>query len=88
MSNIIKREGKSEMFDERKIYASCYASCLEAGREKEIAENTCDSISKKAKEWSEDKNEVTSDDIFRKVIEFLDEIDRDASIMYETHRDR
>ena len=84
---IIKRRGHLEKFDERKVYASCYAACLNTSLTKYEAENIAEKATKKIKTWIKNKKQVTSDDIFKEVIKIMNKLDKDSAFMYETHRD-
>ncbi len=87
MTHIVKRKGHKQKFDERKLYASVYAACLSANIDKEEAAVTANLVIKEVKKWLEGKEEMTSDQIFRKVGEELKHLNKDAAFMYTTHRD-
>ncbi len=87
MAHIVKRRGHKEIFDERKVYASVFAACLSAHINKEEAASVADLVVREVKKWVEDKEEVTSDAIFRTTAEQLKHLSEDASFMYTTHRD-
>ena len=84
---IVKRKGHSEEFDERKVYASCYAACLSSHVLHTDAEKICGKVAKEIKSWARKKKTVTSDDIFRQVTATMKKHNEDAAFMYETHRD-
>ena len=84
---IVKRRGHQEEFDDRKIYASCYAACLNAQIEHTTAEKICEKVSKELKTWARKKKMVDSSEIFKKTIATMKKHDKDAAFMYETHRD-
>ncbi|MBI2651281.1 hypothetical protein HYX01_02325 [Candidatus Woesearchaeota archaeon] len=84
---IVKRKGHSEEFDERKVYASCYAACLNTQLHDAEAEKICEKVSKEIKLWAKRKKKVSSSEIFAKVIEAMKKYNKDAAFMYETHRD-
>lgn len=87
MVHIVKRKGHKEIFDERKVYASVFAACLSAHLNKEEAEVNANIVTKAVKEWLDEKEGITSDQIFKKAGEELEHLSRDASFMYKTHRD-
>lgn len=87
MKHVVKRKGHKQEFDERKVYASVFAACLASHTPHEDAEKVANDVSKKINEWISDKDEVTSNQIFAKVGNLLEEINRDAAFMYTTHRD-
>jgi len=84
---IVKRRGHTEEFDERKVYASCYAACLNTQIEEEESEKICEKVSKEIKIWARKKKTVDSSEIFQKVIAAIKKRNKDAAFMYETHRD-
>jgi len=84
---IVKRKGHSEEFDERKVYASCYAACLSSYVPHMKAEKICEKVAKEIKVWARKKKMVKSDDIFKKVVAAIKKHNKDAAFMYETHRD-
>lgn len=87
MIHVVKRRGQEEHFDERKVYASVYAACLSAHVDKQEAESIAHLVAREIKKWVEEKQEVSSDAIFKKVGEELGHLNKDASFMYTTHRD-
>ena len=86
-SCIVKRRGHVESFDERKVYASCYAACLSTHMQKEIAERICSKVARDIKAWLKAKKTVTSTQIFHAVAKTLKSYNKDAAFMYATHRD-
>jgi len=84
---IVKRKGHTEEFDERKVYASCYAACLSSHVEHVEAEKICEKVAKEIKTWTRKKKSVDSSEIFRKVTDAMKKHNKDAAFMYETHRD-
>ncbi len=85
--HIVKRHGHKERFDERKIYASCYAACLCAHMHHEHAEETCEKVVHDIKKWIAKKQEVTSHQIFQETARFIRKYNKNAAFMYATHRD-
>lgn len=84
---IVKRKGHVEEFDERKVYASCYAACLNTQLKPQEAEKICARVSRGVKAWARIRREVSSQDIFHRVIAEIKKHDKDVAFMYETHRD-
>ncbi|MBI2040084.1 hypothetical protein HYT18_03350 [Candidatus Microgenomates bacterium] len=87
MTHIVKRKGHKQEFDERKVYASIFAACLSSHIPHEEAESIASLVSREIKKWIADKEEVNSDEIFKKVSEELMVLNKDAAFMYTTHRD-
>jgi len=86
MKHIVKRNGKSEIFDNRKLYTSIYASCLSEHLTEKVAEQIALKISKEVETWLASKNEVTSNDIRHKSEKLLSKIDPNAGYLYSHHR--
>lgn len=84
---IVKRKGHTEEFDERKVYASCYAACLSSHVPHIEAEKICEKVAKEIKSWARKNKAVNSKDIFGKVIAAMKKHNKDAAFMYETHWD-
>lgn len=85
--HVVKRRGHLQEFDERKLYASIYAACLAAHIEHEEAESIAGLVSREVKKWVDEKEKVTSDEIFNQAGKELKHLNEDASFMYTTHRD-
>ncbi|MBI2085626.1 MAG: hypothetical protein HYT71_03895 [Candidatus Aenigmarchaeota archaeon] len=84
---VVKRKGHVEKFDERKIYASCYAACMTCGLHENGCEIIASNVSKEIKKWVRKRKRVTSKEISRKVISQLRKVHKPAAFMYETHLD-
>lgn len=87
MIHVVKRRGHKEDFDERKVYASAYAACLNVHMGEQEAERMAALVSQEAKDWIREKEEVSSQEIFDFVIKALRNKNENAAFMYETHRD-
>ena len=84
---IVKRNpGHTEPYDERKLYASIYASCLSLRTPQGEAELTADRVCKDIAPWLEKKDEVTSADIRRAAAEHFAVYNPNAAYLYKTHR--
>jgi len=84
---IVKRRGHTEEFDEKKVYASCYAACLNTQIVGEESEKIAGKVSKEIKTWATKRKYADSSEIFKRVIAALKKYNKDAAFMYETHRD-
>lgn len=84
---VVKRRGHIQEFDERKVYASVYAACLNSHINREEAESMAALVTREVRKWIEEKHTVTSDQIFRKIGDELHHLNKDAAFMYITHRD-
>jgi len=84
---IVKRKGHTEIYDERKVYGSCFFACRNAHLGEQESEQICNKVSAAVTKWVSTKKFVSSDDIFRILIKELKKHNEDASFLYETHRD-
>lgn len=87
MTNIVKRHGSKEEYDERKVYASVYSAGLNVHLGENEAESIADKVCGDIKNWISEKKEVNSKEIFNEVTKSLAKYNEDASFMYETHLD-
>ncbi len=85
--HIVKRKGHKEPYDNHKVYASCYAACLNAHISKERAEGICSGVMGGMDLWMSGKDEVYSQQIFDEVTRIMEKFDGEASFMYKSHRD-
>lgn len=84
---IVKRRGHTEIYDERKVYASCFFACRNAHMGGQEAEEICKKVSSAITRWIKTRKAVSSNDIFNMIIQELKKHNEDASFLYETHRD-
>lgn len=87
MALVVKRKGHKQDFDIKKVYASVYASCRNVHMSEPEAEEIADKVSKEIENQIKSKPEVDSNEIFKLATEILKGHNKDASFMYETHRD-
>lgn len=83
---VVKRAGAREPFDDHKVYASIYEACISAKVPKREAEKICEKVTKEVKKWLKGREEVDSSAIFKKVVEVLEPLNKEAAFAYETHR--
>jgi len=83
---IVKRHGKKERFDEKKLYASVYAATLTAGYNEKESEKLAQEIVKSVK-TKINKEKVTSALIKKEVIAMLKKKHKGVAFLYETHLD-
>ncbi|MBI2541840.1 hypothetical protein HYV80_03975 [Candidatus Woesearchaeota archaeon] len=84
---IVKRKGHSELYDERKVYGSCFFACRNAHLSEKESEEICMQVSAAITKWIKSKKSVSSNEIFRMLIRELKNHNEDAAFLYETHRD-
>ena len=84
---IVKRKGHAEIYDERKVYGSCYFACRSAHLSEKEAEEICNKVSATITKWINKKEIVSSDEIFKLAAKELKKHNEDAAFLYETHRD-
>ena len=86
--HIVKRgKNHQESYDNHKVYASCYAACLNAQCEKKEAENICEKVTGDVDRFVAEKKSITSQQIFKEIARVMKHYHKDAAFMYETHRD-
>ncbi len=86
MKHVVKRAGHTELYDERKLYASIFSACQSVREPMGSAELIADKVSKDMADWIEKKHEVTSNDIRHMAARHLDVYHQDAAYMYLHHR--
>lgn len=84
---IVKRKGHTELYDERKIYGSCFFACRNAHLSEQEAEGICNKVTAAVTKWVKRQKVVSSNNIFRALIHELKKHSEDAAFLYETHRD-
>ncbi len=84
---IVKRAGHTEIYDERKVYGSCFFACRNAHLSEPQAESICSKVCASVTKWANKKKVIYSDDIFKILIKELKKHSEDAAFLYETHRD-
>ena len=87
MKPVIKKKGIEQPFDERKIYASCYAACLNVPLRHDEAHKICNNVCRDIHGWMEGKPVITTDRLFLEMIKAIRKYSKEAAYMYETHRD-
>ena len=87
MAVILKRRGKKEKFDEKKIYASIYSACMECDLTPSQSEKIADKITNDVKKFVKNRKSVNTTEVFGFVIQKLAREHEAVAFMYETHRD-
>ena len=84
---IVKRKGHVEEFDEKKVYGSTYAACLNTQLKHTESEKIAEKVSREVKVWAKGKKTIGSTQIFKKIVSVIKKHDKNVAFMYETHRD-
>ncbi len=84
---IVKRKGHTELYDERKVYGSCYFACRNAHLSEKESEDICNKVCIAVTRWIIKQRIVSSNDIFNIIIQELKRHNDDAAFLYETHKD-
>ncbi len=84
---IVKRKGHTELYDKRKVYGSCYFACRNAHLSEQESKDICSKVCTAITKWIKAKKVVSSNEIFRILIQELKKHNEDAAFLYETHRD-
>ena len=84
---VIKRTGRKEDFDEKKVHKSAYSACLGAEIDVETAKKISQDVVREIKNLTKGKKEIKSDAIFNSVKKTLTKHNKECAFMYETYRD-
>lgn len=87
MKHIIKRKGHKEPYDERKLYASIFASCMSLRIKEEQAELIANTVTSEVEEKIRDKEEIAAHDLFSYALSSLKKYNPDAAFLYKKHRE-
>ncbi|MEK6967379.1 MAG: ATP cone domain-containing protein [Nanoarchaeota archaeon] len=82
---VIKRKGSEEEYEEKKIYASCYAAALDAHYSEKEAEKLALEVTDKINAWIKSKKQVTSSEIRHQMIITIP--DSAVALLYKHHLD-
>lgn len=85
MANVVKRRGREEEFDEKKVYGSVYAACASAHLEEKECEAIAEDVTGKVKELADETDVLPTEDIRELVSGELEERDEELSFFYEKH---
>ncbi len=85
--HIVKRRGHREKFNSRKIYRSAYRACASSHMSRKEATEIAKKIETASRKWIKNRNAVTAHQIHKFVAKELRKHSKDASFMYDTHRD-
>jgi len=84
---VVKRRGKKEGFDEKKVYASIYSACKDCNLEVKECESIAARITNDVKLFIKDRGQVNSTELFGFVIQKLAKTHEPVAFMYSTHRE-
>jgi transcriptional regulator NrdR family protein len=82
---VVKRRGRTEPYDERKVYASVYAAALNCHYDERLSEEIALEAMKKVNTWARGKTQLLSQEIREHVLSVLE--DRHVALMYRHHTD-
>lgn len=86
MNHVVKRKNHTEPYDQRKLYASIYASCLAVREPEGSAELIAERVVTDFEKWLASKHEVTAHDVRRIASQYLNAYHPDAAYIYKHHR--
>ena len=84
---VVKRAGYEELYDERKVYATCYYAAKATHLKTKNAEDLCSKVVKDVSNWIIKCTCVTSHQIHAQIVKSMRKYNRDVAFMYDTHRD-
>ncbi len=85
MATRVKRKDSGEDFDERKVYGSVYAACVNSNYTEKESEEVAEEVTEKVKNVIRGKKNISSKEIRRIVISELDGLDKDLAFFYQQH---
>jgi len=86
MKYVIKASGELEHYDNKKLFASIYRTCLACDIDHTHATDIARQVSKGANEWLGNKTEVSSHDIRAHAHASLRKLNKQAGCLYAHHR--
>jgi transcriptional regulator NrdR family protein len=84
---VVKRRGKLEPYDEKKVYSSIYNACMDCALGERKSEPIAKEISAEVTKYVKGKKDVNTSEIFGLVLQRLASISEPAAFMYQTHRE-
>jgi transcriptional regulator NrdR family protein len=87
IKHIVKRKGKQEKYDSRKIYGSVYSAALNCEYGERKSERIAEKVTGKLNAWVRGRRVISSEKIREMVIDILGKIDKDVALMYKHHLD-
>ncbi len=87
MSLIIKRKGHTEEFDQKKLYASIYSSCVALRETSEQAELIAQTVTNEVVHEFSNQQTTTSKQVKEKAYAVLNTYHPEAALIYKTHLD-
>lgn len=82
MVTVIRREGKAEEFEEKKLYASVYAAASSSNYEESECEEIAEEVTQNVKEWLQGKVQISSRTLRKKIAEQLEARSETLSFAY------
>jgi transcriptional regulator NrdR family protein len=86
MTIVTKRNGKSEVFNEKKVTKSIIKSCVSSGLSMQNSKKISEDSLQLLLVWLSPKTEVTTNDIRHRVSLILLKQSHDAGYIYKYHR--
>ena len=83
--HIVKRHGRSEKFDSKKVYAAVYAAALNAHYGERAAEKLAGDVMKKVTMWAKKEDTIFSIEIRYQILKHI--TDEEVALMYTHHLD-
>lgn len=85
MIAVVKRQGKKEKFDEKKVYGSVYAACASAQYSEKRCELVAGRITKKIKALGAGKTEIKSIQIRKWIEKEMRKTSKELEFFYRLH---
>ena len=84
---VIKRDGRIEDFDKKKVYNAAYRSCMNAHLDKGYSDKIAKEVVRDVLSVVRGKKKIKSNDLFQETVKIIKKYNYDAAFLYATHRD-
>jgi transcriptional regulator NrdR family protein len=86
MKLVVKRNGRNQDFDVKKLYASVFAACIAVKVLDEQAELIAENVSNNVVEELSDRESIRSSELSEIIYKHLENFEKDAAFLYFSHR--
>ncbi|MEK6904551.1 MAG: ATP cone domain-containing protein [Nanoarchaeota archaeon] len=84
---IIKRNGKIEEYNEKKVFSAVFEACLNAHLSRNKSYEIAREVTKEANKKVKKMDYISSNNLFIYIVNIMKRFDEDAAFMFATHRD-
>ncbi len=84
---IIKRNGKIEEYNEKKVFSAVFEACLNTHLSRNKSYEIAREVTKEANKKVKKMDYISSNNLFIYIVNIMKRFDEDAAFMFATHRD-